>query len=244
MNSPMDSIADVTDADLQRLDSFLSSDCVPDTAMDISTLEGFLTAVVIGPEVVLPSQWLSWVWDVENGRDEVAFESREQAQEVIGLIMALLNRIATIFDSDPNAFEPVFHRSATWGAAEWCEGFLLATQRFNAQAWTALWARDSARNLIQPDHIGLVTPFLRLADEPGFEITGKAGDAERWVEAIAPALVSIHQYWLQRRSARRTSAPPTAPLRREAPKVGRKDPCPCGSGVKFKKCCGQAKTLH
>jgi len=29
-----------------------------------------------------------------------------------------------------------------------------------------------------------------------------------------------------------------APFKREAPKVGRNDPCPCGSGKKFKKCCG------
>lgn len=28
------------------------------------------------------------------------------------------------------------------------------------------------------------------------------------------------------------------PVRREAPRVGRNDPCPCGSGRKFKKCCG------
>jgi hypothetical protein len=27
--------------------------------------------------------------------------------------------------------------------------------------------------------------------------------------------------------------------RREEPKVGRNDPCPCGSGKKFKKCCGR-----
>jgi preprotein translocase subunit SecA len=26
---------------------------------------------------------------------------------------------------------------------------------------------------------------------------------------------------------------------REAPKVGRNDPCPCGSGKKYKKCCGR-----
>jgi SEC-C motif domain protein len=27
---------------------------------------------------------------------------------------------------------------------------------------------------------------------------------------------------------------------RSAPKVGRNDPCPCGSGKKYKKCCGGA----
>jgi uncharacterized protein YecA (UPF0149 family) len=29
------------------------------------------------------------------------------------------------------------------------------------------------------------------------------------------------------------------PIRRTEPKVGRNDPCPCGSGKKFKKCCGR-----
>ncbi|MBI5202432.1 MAG: YchJ family protein [Elusimicrobia bacterium] len=32
--------------------------------------------------------------------------------------------------------------------------------------------------------------------------------------------------------------PKAAPVVREAPKVGRNDPCSCGSGKKFKKCCG------
>ncbi len=35
-----------------------------------------------------------------------------------------------------------------------------------------------------------------------------------------------------------TRTPPTPPFVREAPKIGRNDPCPCGSGKKFKKCCG------
>jgi preprotein translocase subunit SecA len=30
------------------------------------------------------------------------------------------------------------------------------------------------------------------------------------------------------------------PVRRELPKVGRNEPCPCGSGKKFKNCCGRA----
>ncbi len=29
------------------------------------------------------------------------------------------------------------------------------------------------------------------------------------------------------------------PITRSTPKVGRNDPCPCGSQKKFKKCCGQ-----
>ena len=29
------------------------------------------------------------------------------------------------------------------------------------------------------------------------------------------------------------------PYRRETPKIGRNEPCPCGSGKKYKKCCGR-----
>ena len=32
---------------------------------------------------------------------------------------------------------------------------------------------------------------------------------------------------------------PQLPFRREAEKIGRNDPCPCGSGKKYKKCCGR-----
>ncbi|MGB3112321.1 MAG: preprotein translocase subunit SecA, partial [Candidatus Omnitrophota bacterium] len=36
-----------------------------------------------------------------------------------------------------------------------------------------------------------------------------------------------------------TAAPKAGTYKREAPKVGRNDPCPCGSGKKYKKCCGR-----
>jgi preprotein translocase subunit SecA len=34
-------------------------------------------------------------------------------------------------------------------------------------------------------------------------------------------------------------APVNKPTVRDEDKVGRNDPCPCGSGKKYKKCCGQ-----
>lgn len=38
--------------------------------MNLSTLEGYLTAIVIGPQTVIPSRWLPWVWDREEGQAE------------------------------------------------------------------------------------------------------------------------------------------------------------------------------
>ncbi len=34
-------------------------------------------------------------------------------------------------------------------------------------------------------------------------------------------------------------APSSKPFTRDQPKVGRNDPCPCGSNKKYKKCCGK-----
>ncbi|MCX7765566.1 MAG: SEC-C metal-binding domain-containing protein, partial [Candidatus Sumerlaeia bacterium] len=34
------------------------------------------------------------------------------------------------------------------------------------------------------------------------------------------------------------------PVRRQGPKIGRNEPCPCGSGKKYKKCCGSPASLR
>jgi preprotein translocase subunit SecA len=39
--------------------------------------------------------------------------------------------------------------------------------------------------------------------------------------------------------ARAAAAPKAAPIKSDQSKVGRNDPCPCGSGKKYKKCCGK-----
>jgi uncharacterized protein len=49
--------------------------------------------------------------------------------------------------------------------------------------------------------------------------------------------MAIMEWWLPIRKAGST-------VRRGEPKVGRNDLCPCGSGKKFKKCCGGQKILH
>jgi len=96
--------------------------------------------------------------------------------------------------------------------------------------------------------------FSRLGTGEGLALTRKAGDAERWLDQIVQSLQKIHAFWLEQRAdvpegeveddyLFGTDAP--IPHTRTAPKVGRNDPCPCGSGKKFKKCCAMAgRTLH
>ena len=233
----------LTEADLDRLAAFLASEASPANAMNLAQLEGFLTAIVIGPNVVPPSAWLPWLWDAENGEDAPAFESMAQAQEVLGLVIGFMNRIADAFVQEPAAFQPIFLRDARWTPEDWCAGFLQATLTFDSLAWAQLWAADAAQHPSGSDHAGRVTPFIRLGDDDGRAVTRRLGDAQRWVDALVPALAAIHAHWLAERQPAVASAP-RGPQRREAPKVGRNDPCPCGSGRKFKKCCGLAPTLH
>jgi uncharacterized protein len=58
------------------------------------------------------------------------------------------------------------------------------------------------------------------------------------VDLIEPAVRVLHAHWLAYRmsSMDDDEAQSIEPIRSEA-KIGRNDPCPCGSGKKFKKCC-------
>ena len=51
----------LSDEEFGELDRFLMSDATPEECMD-AMLDGFFTALAIGPNLVMPSQWLSHVW--------------------------------------------------------------------------------------------------------------------------------------------------------------------------------------
>ena len=137
--------------------------------------------------------------------------------------------------------DPVFwaDRDGTLIAADWAEGFLQAIM-LRADAWEQLFKskRDGQ----------LLVPILALCgDENGESLLGIPPDEEDRVmeeaaEFIPACVAAIDAYWREKRP-RQLSMPITAgpPRRfdRALSKIGRNDPCPCGSGKKFKKCCGK-----
>jgi uncharacterized protein len=144
------------------------------------------------------------------------------------------NQMVQQFTDDPQGFEPIYWRSAVWGAAEWCEGFLLGTQ-LTRKAWTALMV----------GHPDWFAPFMRLGTSEGLALIDKDDSADHWMNAVAPAVVRLHDFWRERRRQTPGGAPPREPVIRSSPKIGRNAPCPCGSGKKYKKCCGAGEpTLH
>ncbi len=73
-------------------------------------------------------------------------------------------------------------------------------------------------------------------------------ESEQRVEVAKPVSVGFEN--LEKQAKKRVAAAQNVggPARREpvrkAPAVGRNDPCPCGSGLKYKKCCGANKTAE
>jgi hypothetical protein len=90
--------------DLDALDDYLSSDHAPDDSMGLSDLDGFWTGIVVGPELILPTEWLPVVW----GGNEPEFETEAEMRTVLGTIMDRYNEIVTCFDSNPDDFDPIF----------------------------------------------------------------------------------------------------------------------------------------
>src|SRR5204863_9127941 len=80
----------LSDAELDSLEGFLASDSVPQDCMDLEMLDGFLTAIVSGPESIQPSEWLPQVWSVGGRTSNPVFTVYELAERVMGLVLRVL----------------------------------------------------------------------------------------------------------------------------------------------------------
>jgi uncharacterized protein len=124
--------------DLDALDDYLMSDHAPDNSMGLSDLDGFLTGIVVGPELILPSEWLPLIW----GGDEPEFQTEDEMRTVLGTIMGRYNEIVTCLDSEPENFEPIFLVGPEDEviASDWAAGFLDAVA-LRSNAWEPLIAQ-------------------------------------------------------------------------------------------------------
>ena len=225
----------LTDDELSNLQNFLDTPGLGDTSMDVAIMEGYFAALAAGPHAVLPSQWLPWVWDMDAGAVQPPFADVGEANAWMQVIFRQYNGVVRDLMETPAAFRPIYERDPRWSALAWCQGFLFGVE-LGEDDWAPLLES-------QPTWM---TPFTRLGTDDGLALTEKHGDAEVWLEQILPSLLKIHEYGRKQREAvsggtvqdtfpfgTRMPGSPT----RTAPKVGRNDPCPCGSGMKFKKCC-------
>ena len=226
-------ITPLTDEECDRLDQFLldrideEADALDkdEGVLDMSELDGLFTALVSGPKSTVPSQWLPVVW----GEFEPVWESQEEFQEIFSLMIRHMNSIVHLLMDFPEDFEPLFLEREVEGISytivdEWCEGYLRGVEL----------ARDdwSAHGEEMADLLAPIYAFTAKTKWRGHDLG--YDEMVKTQQAIAANVLKIHAYWLERRTE---YAPVTQPVRRDAPRVGRNDPCPCGSGKKYKKCC-------
>jgi uncharacterized protein len=201
--------------------------------MLLSELDGFVAGILVCPEMILPSEWLPIVWG-----EEIAphFADMDQAKATLDAVMAHYNRVARGLAKTPTDYEAVYDKAPLTGDLmwePWITGFERAMQ-LRPEAWEA--TVESSDEEIASS----IPMLLALHDiaEGGSEL---AEDAIRELDAMAPDmipdLVANLNAWVKAQGRGQGPANlPGAPAARA--KVGRNDPCPCGSGRKFKKCCG------
>ena len=215
-----------------------------DEAMLIDELDGFLTGILVCPDMVVPHRWLPLVWGCEGPEEVAPFADAKEANAFIGRVMLYYNNIAAALMNGPGSFEPLLSEDTRNGEVLWelwmagfekamhlCpEGFakLLHTDDKTAAAYRRL----------------LYLAFLGSSADAG----SSPSDEDEAVIATAhteiAGLVETLQAWRLKNGAAGFEMPEhgfgAAPRSRPASsaKVGRNDPCPCGSGKKYKKCCG------
>lgn len=215
----------------EALEDFLISDQTPGDCMAISDLDGFLTGVAISPELIMPSEWVPRIW----GDGAPDFKSEEEANQVMGAIMERYNEIlGQLSDGGDGQLEPIFWEFPGRGimAGDWAEGFVDA-MRLRPERWLEILGDKSTRNLL--------APILALAcDDEGGSFIDIGEDALGVINDEAPSLIpaAVHAFD-QAFKARREDGEELSgeePLRFN--KIGQNEPCPCGSGRKYKRCCG------
>jgi uncharacterized protein len=224
----------LTVAELDRLGDFFAS-CKGGNAMNLEELDGFFAALIAGPDVVMPSEYNREVFGGDLS-EAVEFASLDEANEILGLLMRHWNTIAgTLHKGEVYAPLLLEDEHGVAHGNDWAHGFMRGMQ-MRHDGWAEL-VNDDERG-------GCLIPMMMLHHEHDKDpemrpdpITPE--QREEVIVHMAAGLLGAYRYF---RAERDTSVgiPFGREPKRNPSKIGRNDPCPCGSGKKYKKCCGRA----
>lgn len=221
----------LTDSDLAFLEQMLLKYQTEYSPANLSSLHGFLTAIVSGPNMLPPSYWLPQLWGGEDMQPN--WEEMGEVERFMGCLFSMMNNIVSMLMESSQKFSAMFIGDDSYtDVSSWCFGYIEGVG-LDDVAWDAL-----------PNHLIMKVKFLDELSVLEQRVTGKERIAlNNQVVGIAEEL---HAYWLKQRSPQpsRSNRPipdNVVPIRPQQPvtsqKVGRNELCPCGSGKKFKKCC-------
>ncbi|WBJ98836.1 UPF0149 family protein [Methylocystis parvus] len=206
-------------------------------AMLLEELDGLVAGVLVCPEMIPPSEWLPVVWGQTDEEAAPAFDSMAHLNEVLALVMAHYNDLAKRLFERPGTYAPYFaiddrNGDVLWEL--WIEGFEKAV-KLRPAAWRPLLDADL-------DTAKAMSGLLTLADiargDARFSKLEHDALASTATELIGPFVLALNKWRLESHDLG-DMTPVSSPLTSTSfGKVGRNDPCPCGSGKKYKKCCG------
>ncbi|MCD6673925.1 MAG: UPF0149 family protein [Burkholderiaceae bacterium] len=245
--------------DFHRLDALLDA-TGNENAMVVEEIDGFLAALACSPDPIGEDELLAQVLGAEPFEDVPASGASEAVPpETQAEIAALLRRHAArvIAALDAGEFGPVLSYDDEGNAdgVAWAVGFLRAVE-LHPDSWDAMLDEkdfDDALDAMQ----SLAAALDEDAEDDGDAEDDDAEDDEAEDDERAPSapgshaerdalidrmigdVTDIHEYFRPWREAGTTpAAMHVETVRRTEPKIGRNEPCPCGSGRKYKNCCG------
>lgn len=228
----------LTDSEMDELDSFLMSDATTNEVMMLDCLDGFLTAIVSGPTQPEQHEWLPRVWG-PSAEDAPVFAGDAQAEKIVGLMLRHMNAIVWSLQQEPEFFEPIFDLNVYMDDEReyvdgemWAYGYMTGIN-MRQDNWQALFESKHGIEMLRPIRL-LGSADISLEEE---ELIKTSAQREELSRLIPASVAWIYKFWApQRYAAAKRNSDKVAG--HEVPKIGRSAPCSCGSGRKFKKCCG------
>lgn len=198
--------------------------------MLLSELDGFLTAIVLGAATIAPGEWMQSVWGTDGG-DVAPFEDPADVRWFADAVLARRDEIARdLARGKPQPIFDVDERNGELLWESWVAGFEEA-MALRPDDWAAIAAAEGTEGSAAVSRMSLLISIAH--DESGLD-----GIAINAAHDRAPADIidCVRCLYAARAAAgdMATAATPTA----RVVKIGRNDPCACGSGRKSKRCCG------
>jgi yecA family protein len=197
--------------------------------MSLAKLHGLYSALAVGPVPVSEADLLPILGIVAG---KLPIKDSEHAAQIAILLSRFYREIVEDISSESFAPRLEPERAAVTDIvsdiAFWCQGFVLGMEQ-ERSAWRP-WFKDPRREKA----ISFITGITQLQeglDTASAELTG--WNAHSLISDLVPLIGS---YW--RFESGLDDLLGAQPMVTE-PQVGRNQACPCGSGKKYKHCCGK-----
>lgn len=185
----------LTNEDLDQLEQFLVSDQTPDECLSsLEMVDGYMTALVIGPELVKPSLWIPHLLNPENV-EQPLFADENQAEAITSLLLRHMNTIDQQFTEEPEGFFPLYEKFSysdeedlSLAIEEWALGFIIGME-LNHEAWQPLFANEESAMLAGPIFI-----LAKITDD--YE-TMSQEEVEQLNEFLDESIIRMFYFWQQ-----------------------------------------------